>query len=614
MGLLSTPQLFQGDGTITPADDVYFVVDADESNPAGTHTFWWYDQDHAGGGALLMDLENASGIVTFTVAGDIQATTATYSGAVRMDSLGIGVAPSGSTGDATFSDGTRSWAHDASAGEVTHNDGTGDMHVISMAVGGTTVWNERGLDLNHRWEGVSQTNALFIQGSDGFVGMGNAAPSAQLDVTGSIRATVSLGVGVAPSGAAGDANFTDGTRDWLWDASAGTQTFSGYDLTTTPYLDIRTAGTSGVPGIRFFRTGTFAFSMFAGTAGTGFQIADASSSYPGTTLWSGLLTRQHFTTTATDATDMSGKGIDMNSAFLRLGDPISGNTLTNGVGIKLHDAGVAFASIHFKSSAKDLEFGDSSANANSIAIASPTLVLNSMNSNPGNVYMPGSVMVGANSAPSFELHVTGDLKATISAGFGSSDPSGATGDWESGDGTRSFGLDASAGKVTLVSGQTDAHAIANPPFQLQGTVLVIGDQGGGGVFTNGMGIKFHDAGVAHASIKFTGSSKDMVFGDSSASGNSLAVASPTLSLIGMNSNPGKVQIHGEAEIDGALNHDGSTIGFYGTAPAAQSAAYTINATAVEDRTLLASASATTLNNNNVLAALLADLQAIGLLG
>jgi len=70
----------------------------------------------------------------------------------------------------------------------------------------------------------------------------------------------------------------------------------------------------------------------------------------------------------------------------------------------------------------------------------------------------------------------------------------------------------------------------------------------------------------------------------------------------------------DIEIDGDLNHDGTNIGFYGTAPAAQSAAYTRNATIVEDRTLLASASATTLNNNNVLAALIADLQAIGILG
>lgn len=56
------------------------------------------------------------------------------------------------------------------------------------------------------------------------------------------------------------------------------------------------------------------------------------------------------------------------------------------------------------------------------------------------------------------------------------------------------------------------------------------------------------------------------------------------------------------------------VGFHNTAPVAQSAAYTRNATIVEDRTLLASASATAINNNNVLAALIADLQANGLLG
>lgn len=58
----------------------------------------------------------------------------------------------------------------------------------------------------------------------------------------------------------------------------------------------------------------------------------------------------------------------------------------------------------------------------------------------------------------------------------------------------------------------------------------------------------------------------------------------------------------------------NNVGFFGVAAVGQSAAYTRNATVVEDRTLLASASATTTNNNNVLAALIADLQAIGILG
>lgn len=57
----------------------------------------------------------------------------------------------------------------------------------------------------------------------------------------------------------------------------------------------------------------------------------------------------------------------------------------------------------------------------------------------------------------------------------------------------------------------------------------------------------------------------------------------------------------------------TTDGSKNLASLAQSSAYTRNATIVEDRTLLASASATTINNNNVLAALIADLQSANIL-
>lgn len=49
-------------------------------------------------------------------------------------------------------------------------------------------------------------------------------------------------------------------------------------------------------------------------------------------------------------------------------------------------------------------------------------------------------------------------------------------------------------------------------------------------------------------------------------------------------------------------------------PDSPTGTYTRNATVVEDRTLLASASATTINNNNVLAALIADLTTRGIIG
>ncbi len=72
-------------------------------------------------------------------------------------------------------------------------------------------------------------------------------------------------------------------------------------------------------------------------------------------------------------------------------------------------------------------------------------------------------------------------------------------------------------------------------------------------------------------------------------------------------------IDGDTRIGGDLNHDGLLVGFYGTAPAAQSAAYTLTATAVPGRTLAANASATAGNNNSVLAALIADLQLTGII-
>lgn len=69
---------------------------------------------------------------------------------------------------------------------------------------------------------------------------------------------------------------------------------------------------------------------------------------------------------------------------------------------------------------------------------------------------------------------------------------------------------------------------------------------------------------------------------------------------------------GNANISGELDHNGTTAGFYGTTPITKPTAYTLNATVVTSKTLLASASATAVNNNNVIAQLITDLQALGL--
>lgn len=77
-------------------------------------------------------------------------------------------------------------------------------------------------------------------------------------------------------------------------------------------------------------------------------------------------------------------------------------------------------------------------------------------------------------------------------------------------------------------------------------------------------------------------------------------------------NDGKIYTAGEIEIDGALNHDGTTVGFFGTTPTTKPSAYTpTNVTA--DRSF--DANSTTLDEvADVLGTLIADLQRLGLVG
>lgn len=104
-----------------------------------------------------------------------------------------------------------------------------------------------------------------------------------------------------------------------------------------------------------------------------------------------------------------------------------------------------------------------------------------------------------------------------------------------------------------------------------------------------------DAGSAGAGTGATGGRIELRPGTSSDGGDSGAI------LIG--ATPSAVPI--------TIGNSSAKIGVFSTTPVVQAAAYTRNATVVEDRTLLASASATTLNNNNVIAALIADLQSYG---
>ena len=73
---------------------------------------------------------------------------------------------------------------------------------------------------------------------------------------------------------------------------------------------------------------------------------------------------------------------------------------------------------------------------------------------------------------------------------------------------------------------------------------------------------------------------------------------------------GKASIAQELEINGALNHDGSTVGFYGVAPVTRAAAYTVT-NLTTDRSYNANAT-TVAELADVLGTLIADLRLVGL--
>lgn len=122
-----------------------------------------------------------------------------------------------------------------------------------------------------------------------------------------------------------------------------------------------------------------------------------------------------------------------------------------------------------------------------------------------------------------------------------------------------------------------------------------GTAGGGG-----QGLRYKDAGGSlRSAVQFPGS--DLVVISNQASDGAVEIRANTSTA----GSGGEVTV---------ARFEDDKIGVFTVTPAARAAAYTRNATIVEDRTLLASASATATNNNNVLAAMIADLQAYGWLG
>jgi hypothetical protein len=79
---------------------------------------------------------------------------------------------------------TGSSADGTVGGERMRIDSSGGL-ITTPAAGGHAVFNEGGIDADFRVESATTANALFVQGSDGSVGIGTSSPAARLDIRGS---------------------------------------------------------------------------------------------------------------------------------------------------------------------------------------------------------------------------------------------------------------------------------------------------------------------------------------------------------------------------------------------------------------------------------------------
>ncbi len=110
--------------------------------------------------------------------GSIQALTATGGATLRLHAI-----PSDGTSSAIIDLHRSVNTTGAVLLKAFEGDGAGTVawQISSNAIS-DTIFNEQGLDINHRIEGVGQNDALFVQGSNGYVGVLTGAPASPLHV------------------------------------------------------------------------------------------------------------------------------------------------------------------------------------------------------------------------------------------------------------------------------------------------------------------------------------------------------------------------------------------------------------------------------------------------
>ncbi len=101
-----------------------------------------------------------------------------------------------------------------------------DDYGDALSWAGAHVWNNAEADVDYRFASVGETNALFVRGSDGNVGIGVTDPDEKLEVNGNIH--LSADGDYISFGAAGATDYTI-----EWDGDDAVHTISAGDFVFT---------------------------------------------------------------------------------------------------------------------------------------------------------------------------------------------------------------------------------------------------------------------------------------------------------------------------------------------------------------------------------------------
>ena len=192
------------------------------------------------------DAHLATGITASKLTGTLPAISGVNLTALNATNLGSGTVPTARLGSGT-----------ASSGTILYGDQTYKAAPTSFDPDGAQVFNETGADVDFRVEGSGNANALFVQGSDGDVGIGTGTPTYPFEVRKDQNAH---------------------TIAQIWNDTAGTGASTQLRMKSNSGLGILANLDDGYSSTGMYQAGTFA--MMAASSSTGGLLLATESDHP----------------------------------------------------------------------------------------------------------------------------------------------------------------------------------------------------------------------------------------------------------------------------------------------------------------------------------------------